>query len=54
MTVKFKSFFKHIFRKELKMGQQLNKIQKRQRRKAYLVRCKVKIAKAIKAAAKKK
>ena len=36
------------------MGQQLNKIQKRQRRKSYLERSKVKIAKAIKAAAKKK
>lgn len=35
------------------MGQQLNKIQKRRRRKAYLERCKAKIHAAISAAKKK-
>ena len=35
------------------MGQQLNKIQKRRRRKAYLERCKAKIRVAIGAAKKK-
>ncbi len=31
------------------MGQQLNKIEKRRRRKAYLDRCKAKVRQAIKA-----
>lgn len=35
------------------MGQQLNKIQKRRRRKAYLERCKAKVRAAISAAKKK-
>lgn len=34
------------------MGQQLNKIQKRRRRKAYIERCKLKVREAIKAAKK--
>ena len=36
------------------MGQQLNKIHKRRRRKAYIERCKEKVRAAINAAAKKK
>lgn len=36
------------------MGQQLNKIQKRRNRKAYLERCKAKVRAAIGVAAKKK
>ncbi len=35
------------------MGQQLNKIEKRRRRKAYLERCKEKVRKAIAQARKK-
>jgi len=36
------------------MGQQLNKIQKRRRRKAYLERCKAKVRAVIAATGKKK
>lgn len=36
------------------MGQQLNKIQKRRNRKAYLERCKAKVRATIAAVAKKK
>jgi len=36
------------------MGQQLNKIIKRRRRKAYLARCKAKVAAQVKAGAKRK
>lgn len=42
------------FHKGVKMGQQLNKIQKRRRRKAYLERCKERVRAAIGAATRKK
>jgi hypothetical protein len=52
-SVKFLAYVhKNCNIKEHTMGQQLNKVQKRRRRKAYITRCKAKVQAAIKSAKK--